>query len=367
MTPDLNRDLIDGFDRWLTIQNHSRHTRVNYCHDVRKLADHAGQASLLKLKRADIVGYLAFLQDYRRLASPSLSRTLFSLRKFYKFLDLGGLGGLRGPMLTIPARKVSERLPVSLSESQIRQLLRGAESPRDLAVLELFYASGVRKAELWALNCEDVCFDADGKGASVNVAHGKGDKQRLALIGQYAVRALRAYLDGRTSGPLFLSRRRSQQGSVVFYDTTKSTYWGGRWTEWKRPPNGDWKCYERYMHLGTYEELPTREAAKAKILRFIESQPSAKHPGLDAHRLGVKAIERIVKKAARRAGLGDVNPHRLRHSFATHMLDHGTDLLYIADLLGHTSLVATQRYLHVSVTELFKTYRRCHPHGGDHE
>jgi integrase/recombinase XerC len=248
MTPDLNRDLIEGFDRWLTAQNHSRHTRVNYCHDIRKLADHAGQASLLGLKHADIVGYLRFLQDYRRLASPSLSRTLFSLRKFHKFLDLGGQGPLRGPMLTIPARKVSKRLPDARSEEQIKQLLRGAESPRDVAVLELFYASGVRKAELCALNCEDVCFDADGNGASVNVAHGKGDKQRFVLIGQYAVRALRAYLDGRTFGPLFSSVRRSQQGSVMFYDTTKSTYWYGRWAKW---PSRDSRAYST-LSLGNY-------------------------------------------------------------------------------------------------------------------
>jgi integrase len=144
-------------------------------------------------------------------------------------------------MLTIPTRKVSKRLPDALSKSQIRQLLRGAKTPRDLAVLELFYASGVRRAELCALNCEDVHFDADGKGASVNIAHGKGDKQRFVLIGQYAVRALRAYLGARTSGPLFLTRRREQQGSVVFYDTTKSTYWNAVWAEWKRLPNGKWK------------------------------------------------------------------------------------------------------------------------------
>ncbi len=367
MTPDLNRDLIDGFDRWLTVQNHSRHTRVNYCHDVRKLADHAGQHSLLDLKRADIVGYLCFLQDYRRLTSSSLSRTLFSLRKFYSFVDLGGQGRLRGPMLTIPTRKVPKRLPDALSESQIRQLLRDTESPRDLAILEMFYASGVRKAELCALNCEDVHFDTDDKGASVNIAHGKGDKQRFVLIGQYAVRALRVYLGTRTSGPLFLTRRHEQQGSVVFYDTTKSTYWNAVWTEWKRLPNGEWQSYRRNTHLGTVEELPTLEAAKDALFRFIQTQPSAKHPGSDSHRLGMKAVERIVKKAARNAGLGDIHPHQLRHSFATHMLDHGTDLLYIADLLGHQSLIATQRYLHVSMPELFKTYRRCHPHGGAHE
>jgi len=373
MTPDLNRALIEGFDKWLTGSNHSRHTRVNYCHDIRKLADHAGQASLLELKHADIVGYLRFLQDYRRLAAPSLSRTLFSLRKFYKFLNLGGQGMLRGPMLTIPTRKVPKRLPDALSEEQIKQLLRGAESPRDLAVLEMFYASGVRKAELCVLNCKDVHFDADGKGASVNIAHGKGDKQRFVLIGQYAVRALRAYLSGRKSGPLFLSDRRSrhtQHGTVVFHDCIHAdaeTHWTGWWWEWLPTDSGKPKRVMHSQYLGTLEELPTEKAAKAALLRFIEKQPGTKHIGGNPQPIGTKTIERIVKKAARKAGLGDIHPHQLRHSFATHMLDHGTDLLYIADLMGHTSVAATQRYLHVSMPELFKTYRRCHPHGGDHE
>jgi site-specific recombinase XerD len=328
-----------------------------------------GKFSLLNLKRADMVGYLCFLQDYRRLAGPSLSRTLFSLRKFYRFLDLGGLGGLRGLMLTIPARRVPKRQPNALSESQIRQLLRGAESPRDLAVLELFYASGVRRAELCALNCEDVHFDADGKGASVNVAHGKGDKQRFVLIGQYAARALRAYVDGRTSGPLFLSERHSQHGTVVFHDCVHAdaeTHWTGWWWEWRVSNTGQPKRVMHSQHLGTFKELPTRKATQEALRRFIEKQPRTKHPG-SRQRIGDKTIERIVKKAARKAGLGDIHPHQLRHSFATHMLDHGADLLYIADLMGHTSLVATQRYLHVSMTELIRTYRRCHPHGAAHD
>jgi site-specific recombinase XerD len=361
---ELNLDLVKGLDKWLMVQNFSPHTRVGYCAYVRQFAVFIGQASLLEVKRDHIAGFLRYLQEFRHFKPASLEAAIFSLRKFYTFLNMGGVVQ-RGPMLTIPNRKLPKRLPDALSESQIRQLLAAADTPRDLAVLELFYASGVRKAELSALDCQDVYFDVDGNGGSVNVAHGKGDKQRSVIIGKYAAKALRAYLEGRTSGPLFLTRRREQQGSVQFNDTHKKTYWTGWWADWEHLPNGKWKRHQRYKYLGTVAELPTREAAKAAMLRFIEKQPGAKHPGNHAKRLGLKAVERIVKKAARKAGLGDIHPHQLRHSFATHLRDHGTDLLYIARLLGHTSLVATQKYMHVSIPELLKIHRKFHPGGSN--
>ena len=84
-------------------------------------------------------------------------------------------------------------------------------------------------------------------------------------------------------------------------------------------------------------------------------------------RLGMRTIERIVKKVARRAGLGDIRPHQLRHSFATHLLDGGTNIVYIAELLGHTSISATQRYLHVATAELIRIHNEFHPNGGSNE
>src|SRR5258708_14553528 len=120
------------------------------------------------------------------------------------------------------------------------------------------------------------------------------------------------------------------------------------------------------VRLGDYE-LPTRERARLAVEGFLTAEgkidatvPRKVNPNAG---LNVRQILRIVVRAARRAGVTGVHPHTFRHSMATHCLDHGMDIRHVQELLGHTSLVATQKYLHVSVVNLQKAHAKFFPKG----
>ena len=164
-------------------------------------------------------------------------------------------------------------------------------------MLELLYGSGLRVAEACGLNLEDL----DLEGQRVRVM-GKGGKERVVPMGDFAAEALGRYLeDGRGAflpGPE--SRARGAE-DVLFFNRRKKRM--------------------------------TPRDARAMVDRYVRFALAGR----------------------------SVSPHTLRHSFATHLLEAGADIRAVQELLGHASLATTQRYTHVSRTRLFEAYRRSHP------
>jgi integrase/recombinase XerC len=219
-----------------------------------------------------------------------------ALRSFYKFLVLRR-GLARSPVAEVQLPKPERGLPVTLTVAQIDGLLGiplrlpvDKKGPpwlglRDAAILELFYSCGLRISELLALDVRDVDFLGD----TVRVM-GKGSKERIVPVGGPAVSAIQRYRQEAavTSGPLFLSKRRT--------------------------------------------------------------------------RLTQQAVDQLLKKYLRHSDIPfAISPHKLRHSFATHMLDAGADLRSVQALLGHASLSTTQIYTHVTKERLKQAYDNAHP------
>ena len=307
-------DAIRTFDLHLRAErNLSPHTRRAYLADVRELARALGpRVDPESVGAADLRAFLAGLHRTREPATRG--RKLAALRTFFAWLVREGRCAL-DPTAGIPGPRQAPRLPRPLPVDECMALCdsvaRGpadAEDPRalrDRALLELLYGAGLRVGEVAQLDVRDV----DLHRGDVRVL-GKGGKERVVPLPAAARQAIAAWLDlrrgpGLLAEPLFTALRRGTGA---------------------RPAPG--------------------------------SRPTPR-------RLGVRDIRRVLASRARQAGVaGGVHPHRLRHSYATHLLDMGADLREIQELLGHASLSTTQRYTAVSAERLLTVYDRAHPRAG---
>jgi site-specific recombinase XerD len=348
-----NHVLAAKFSQWISIQNYSANTRRTYDTLTSDFCRFIGSRSLTDIRHLDIREYLAFL-GRRGLASSSLDLKLHGLRAFFDFLTL------RGEVPTNPARFTKTRrrhrkLPQCPTIEEVRRLIEAAESPRDRAVLETFYATGCRLAEVSGMRCEDVDFEA----STIRVL-GKGNKERVVLFGRMAKEALLAYVGDRREGFLFQGQRRPQKLRVTRGKPKKHE--SGVWFRgfWREYPEGSDPGVEHWKWLGRTSAMTRKEAA-AKLLAIVGGV-NRERPKIDLP-LHTRTLGKIVQRAARRAGIAGIHPHSFRHAFATHLLNRGVDLRSLQELLGHTSVSTTQIYTHVAVDQLSETHKKFHPRG----
>jgi integrase/recombinase XerC len=258
-------------------------------------------------------------------ARSSVARKISALRTFVRYLRREGYIEHDPTGLAIAPRR-EQTLPVHLTEQEMVQLLEqpDASQPlgrRDRAILELFYASGLRLSELESLDIDSV----DLSARMLRVM-GKGRKERMLPFNQAAGQAIRTWLRDRAE-----VERRAQRTS--------------------RPPDRATKYTEHGSRAAT---RPARSAERAAL--FVNYRGT---------RLSGRSIDRLLRKyVAQFSTQVGISPHALRHSFATHLLQRGADLRTIQELLGHSRISTTQRYTHVNAAQLIDAYRKAHPRSG---
>jgi integrase/recombinase XerC len=249
--------------------------------------------------------FLGTLHD-RGISRASSARRLAALRTFARYLVREELLP-EDPTALVGAPRKEQRLPAHLPVDEMNRLLDAPDRStpagrRDLAILELFYASGLRLSELVGLDLGDV-----NLSSRIARVAGKGGKERLVPFNRAAAEAIRRMLPDAPPSAALDARA--------------------------RPP-------------------AARHAPRRQPL-FVN---------LRGGRLTTRSVDRIVRRYAREAAIDQgISPHALRHTFATHLLQAGADLRAIQELLGHARLGTTQRYTHLDVGRLMAVYKRTHP------
>jgi integrase/recombinase XerC len=303
---------ISAFVDHLSLERRlSPRTAQAYRADVTSLAVFLarGETRLLAVAYPMLRRWLAHLRT-RGYARSSLARKAAAAKTFFGWASRRGLIEAN-PAALLSAPSARSRLPTVLKASEAELLatappLGDAVGFRDRAVLELLYGSGLRVAELCGLDVGDI----DLEGQRVRV-FGKGGKERVVPLGDFAALALQDYL---------------HRGRAAFLPNQSAT------------------------GAGT---AASRRAVDEGSPLFLNRK---------GKRLGPRDARAMVERYVGRIFRGRrISPHTLRHSFATHLLEGGADIRAVQELLGHASLATTQRYTHVSKGRLFDAYRRSHP------
>jgi integrase/recombinase XerC len=337
-----NTELSARFVEWMICQRYSPKTIETYKRVTGEFLAFWGTTKLSRVSHLDVRAFLIEM-SHRDLSADIVHRYLWALRCFFDFLCLGGLVDEVAPRLLRP-RPAKRPMPRSLSEPNVRRLISAAHNARDRAIIELLYATGCRASELLNIRMESIDF----RTGTIKVA-GKGSERRVVFGGK-AKRSLMRYLRGRESGHLFQSQHRVQQGCV----SRGRISWAGFWLDYSREQGRN----QKRITLG--KSSMSRSQAWSIFRRRVPN-PDTGHRRAAARPITRSTLCQIIKSAAHRADLGHVTSHMLRHSFATHLLDHGADIRVVQELLGHSSLATTQNYCLVSASRIAPAYRRAHP------
>lgn len=305
------KTLIEKYLHYLKVEkNASPNTILSYNNDLsgfrefltRQIVnDMSPEPDVSKIGRLDIRLWLGDLSE-SGMGRSTIARKAASIRSFFKYCFKRGFIDRNPAQLLIIPRK-GKRLPNTIEESELQAMFDSASAEtamerQNMAILELFYGTGIRLAELLQLDADAVDFSR--KQFKVT---GKGNKERIVPVGDKAMDALKLHLSGRDS---LIGQNSSPDDRKAMFLTSR-----GR----RMYPQAVRKMVGKYLSGHTESEQKS--------------------------------------------------PHVLRHSYATHMLNRGADIRVIKELLGHSSLAATQIYTHTGIDRLKKVFEMSHPRGQD--
>jgi integrase/recombinase XerD len=292
------KEFIDEFMNYLSVERGlAKNTLLAYRRDLAKYIDYLSQKGVKTsngVSREHVSNFMFDLKKHE-MSATSICRNLAAVKMFHRFLVRENLAK-EDPTTLVDTPKLWMRIPSVLTQKEIESMIAAAsgkkpQQARDQAILEIFYASGLRVSEL-----------ADLKTTSINYevgfvrAVGKGSKERIIPLGMKAREAIQRYL--LKARPQLL---KDQNNDVLFLS-----------------------------RLGK------------KISR--------------------QSLWSVIKYYARKANIKKtIKPHTLRHTFATHLLEHGADLRSVQEMLGHADIATTQIYTHVDKERLKSVHKQFHP------
>ena len=277
-------------------KGYSNYTIENYKNDILEFFEYLEKEKLnyLKIEYSDTRFYLMYLKDVCKNNNTSIDRKLSSLRGFYKYLSKNEYIE-NNVFILLSGPKKDKKLPRYFEYNELEELFNSIDTKtslgqRDLLILELLYATGIRVGELVAIEEKDI-----NKSSRTIIILGKGNKERIVSYGDYCEDILNKYLsDGRNKL------------------NTKSS---------------------EYLLLNHHGEKLTERGIRYILNKLIKDTSLTK----------------------------SISPHMIRHSFATHLLNEGCDLITVQKLLGHESISATQVYTHVTTDRLKEVYYNSFP------
>lgn len=294
------KEFIDEFINFIAVERGlAQNTLWAYRRDLNKYMDFLSEKGVKGIEQVtrDHVTKSMFAQKERGISTSSICRSLTAIKMFHRFLVRERLAK-EDPANLVDTPKIWKRIPEVLNSQEIEAMIeatkgKGWQLVRDNAILELFYASGMRVSELSAIKIEDINLEA-----GYIRCLGKGSKERMIPIGKSAKESIIKYISG-----------------------------------------------------------PRKKLIKENNISTVFISRLGK-------RISRQSIWKIIKFYARKAGIKkEIKPHTLRHTFATHLLQHGADLRSVQEMLGHSDISTTQIYTHVDKDQLRSVHKEFHPRG----